>query len=321
MSANWRAETRLLDIPRRPPPSDRAGRPDRGFIEQPEERIEYADKPPLRRRVVIPMADLEREQLQDLADELGESLEPKPSIAAIADSSSETERRRGILSRHSATPFPPALLAPQPETQPSNERLELPETGEAEMPRAKKKTGAAARSPHSDEYKAKAVQAFLADRDKNGRGALDRASKAAKVSAPSFRLWVEKFSGETPVPVPHQPDDVKQDAIRRVLTGPRGETTVVANELGIPLSTVTSWVHMHRKKGLPVPAAKTLIRNGAPSSVSPSSAPMSGPRSTNGASLPPVPTVTLSGLEEYINALVDKRVAEQFRRRLAMMEG
>ena len=54
---NYRAEMRAHGIDRRPPPSnrgalgsgaanDRDARPDRGFIEQPEERLQFADKPP-----------------------------------------------------------------------------------------------------------------------------------------------------------------------------------------------------------------------------------------------------------------------------------
>jgi transposase-like protein len=51
---DWRADLRANDVPRRPPPS----RPDRGYVEQPEERMDAPSKPPSsppRRRTETPI--------------------------------------------------------------------------------------------------------------------------------------------------------------------------------------------------------------------------------------------------------------------------
>lgn len=48
---DWRAQMRAEDIPRRPPPASepRSSRPDRGYVEQPEERVNTTTSPPRRR--------------------------------------------------------------------------------------------------------------------------------------------------------------------------------------------------------------------------------------------------------------------------------
>ena len=66
---------------------------------------------------------------------------------------------------------------------------------------------------------------------------------------------------------------------------------------------LSQWVLREKaRRGIEAPSSKTLI--------SPASSPRSGAVSTRGP-LPPVPTVTLQGLEEYINAIVDKRIKER----------
>ncbi len=88
-----------------------------------------------------------------------------------------------------------------------------------------------------------------------------------------------------------------------------GAVARAAKKLGINNATVALWVQHHKARygDAPVPS-QTLL--------SPQSAPMSGTVSVRGP-LPPVPTVTLQGLEEYINAIVDRRIKE----RLAAMLG
>lgn len=107
MNADWRSTMRANDVQRRPPPTERVNRPDRGYIEQPEERVKVttSTQPTARRIVsVIPLAALEREQLQDLSDELGEPLE---------DPTKPPERQ--------------LMLQLQPETQPSEPAKSEPE--------------------------------------------------------------------------------------------------------------------------------------------------------------------------------------------------
>lgn len=242
---DWRTQRRLAGVPSRPPPS----RPDRGYVEQPEERIAPTV---VRKRGLIPMSDLEREQLADLEEEL-KALEA-PSIVAIADSSTVTDRERGITSRHSAEPFPRPLLQPQPETQPS--RPPAPEP--AEMAAKKKRTRIVA-PPH---VKAAAVARVLELEAADTRG-------FKRTGIPSR---VGKEMGQ-------RPENVM-----------RWATEHKAIHGNAPPSAVSS--------------TKTLVS-------SPASSPMSGPVSITGP-LPPMPTVTLTGLEEYVRALVAQEVKAAF---------
>jgi len=239
---NWRAQLRLAEVPRRPPPPSR---PDRGFIEQPEERVEPTV---VRKRGLIPMEALEREQLADLAEELGEPLEA-PRISAVSDSSTEPERQRGITSRHSADPFPRPLL-PQPETQPSQPPAPEP----VEM--AAKKKGE--RFPV--EHKAKIVARWL---------------------------------------------ELTEQAAKKGITGrATGAGSQTAREFKTSEANVSTWVMQYKKRhGIePTKSAKTLV-----------SSPASGPVSVAGP-LPPMPTVALSGLEEYVRALVAQEVKAAIRK-------
>jgi len=236
---DWRAQRRLAGVPSRPPPSDRAGRPDRGYVEQPEERVEPVV---LRKRGLIPMAELERVQLEELAAELGE---PSP----FEDTPRPPPERETRV-------FPPPperqlTLQPQPETQPS----EAPAPEATEMA-AKKRKGP----------------------------------------------W---------------PMDVKQRAVARVQelrAGKEGRNTgaisQTARELGTSEANISSWVFRYPINGSPA-AEKTLVS-------SPQSGPVSAPMSAVGE-LPPLPTVNLTGLEEYVKAIVKQAVAAEFRRRLQGM--
>lgn len=281
---NWRAQLRANDIQRRvPPPSERASRPDRGYVEQPEERVKVTTSTqPTARRIVsfIPLADLEREQLQDLSDELGEPLD-EPSIAAIADSSSKAERASGVTQRFSANPNPPPLLQPQPETQPSVPAKIEPEyvrlarqerelmVEESEMPPKRRKE----REFFDAELRVKGVEAVLAQ---------------------------ERLQG-----------------------GPiKGTIVSVARRMKIPGNNLSNWVKLHKLKhgDTPPSALQTMASSGvrsAPATVSPSGLAVNGhapPVSVSNGQLPPPPTVVLAGLEEYIKALVDQRIAAAFRR-------
>lgn len=228
-SADWRAQLRVAEIPRRAPPSDRGGRPDRGYVEQPEERVT-----PTPRRVVITMADLEREQLRELADEVGEPLEEQRTTRPPPER--ETQ------------------LMPQPETQPSAAAA-TPVARDSEMPKPAK----AERVRHPEDLKAQAVAMIYE---------------------------------------------------RQAIEGKRkGIAAEVARELGLNDALMSYWLKAHVAKhgDRPLDSAKTLfsppsVPNGAPSNGF-SSGPVSGPVSISGTP-PPVPTVSIPGLEEYIRALV-----------------
>lgn len=120
-------------------------------------------------------------------------------------------------------------------------------------------------------------------------------------------------------------EDFQREAVRKIMArnGERGAVAAVAKELDVSPSLVNRWLQKHGtsiKRELTRAANKTLVSFGpGEKPAEKRSAPNSGPVSVSGP-LPAVPTVTLAGLEEYINALVDRRVAEQFKLRLRMMD-
>ncbi len=88
-----------------------------------------------------------------------------------------------------------------------------------------------------------------------------------------------------------------------------GATAIVSKKLGIAEGVISNWSLRERaRREGEAASGKTLAS-------SPQSAPMS--RVSVSGQLPPLPTVTLQGLEEYINAIVDRRIKE----RLAAMLG
>jgi transposase-like protein len=144
---DWRTQRRLAGVPSRPPPS----RPDRGYVEQPEERVEPTV---VSKRGLIPMQALEREQLADLEEEL----------AALE------------------APLPPPVesqltLQPQPETQPS----QPPATEPAEMPKARKE-----RTFHTPEVMAAAVERVLT----GPKGTQSKVAHELGVNPGTVSLWV-----------------------------------------------------------------------------------------------------------------------------------
>lgn len=123
-------------------------------------------------------------------------------------------------------------------------------------------------------------------------------------------------------PKNYRPLHVIDTIVAEVLAmGPRipgvrdGSISAVAHKHGISNGQISHWVKKHGKR-----VAKATQQGGGASQPtlvsSPQSAPMSAAVSVRGP-LPPVPAVTLQGLEEYINAIVDRRIKE----RLAAMLG
>ncbi len=112
---------------------------------------------------------------------------------------------------------------------------------------------------------------------------------------------------------PHD-DEYKIAAVARMLQATRdameaGESTrgllkSAAEEAGISGPSLKGWMAKFRKE------AGALGGGSTRTLVSPPSAPMSAAVSVRGP-LPPLPTVTLQGLEEYINAIVDRRIKER----------
>jgi len=126
--ADWRAQLRAEGVERRPPPS----RPDRGYVEQPEERINTTVLPPRtpphqRRRVETPTLHAPVALIR---------LERPGNSAPPPEPPSPPEPIYYV-------PPPAELLPPEPATQapPPDTEQPTPQLGEADMaPRKKRKT-------------------------------------------------------------------------------------------------------------------------------------------------------------------------------------
>ena len=300
-NGSWRAELRAEDIPRRPPPeretriapsSERLQRADRGYVEQPEERVTPA---------------VDREAWRN----------PKP----VADPPRRIVR---VVSEAAAMAMPQAL--PAPESKPEAQALVKLERKAPEEPAR----GRGHQREYSEEFKAEAVRRVLAGQ----RGDTPKIAKELGISENTLATWAwraRKAGGaemaKKKITRTRRGPEVIANAIRAVLEAEaadperakmarNGIMAQTARKLGLPEALVTRWVRKHKAAhGRRLPAVpKTLMS--APSG--PVSAPRSAVASVRGP-LPPVPTVTLAGREEYINALVDKRVAEQFQARMAAM--
>jgi transposase-like protein len=99
--------------------------------------------------------------------------------------------------------------------------------------------------------------------------------------------------------------ELTEQAAAKGITGrATGAGSQTAREFKTSEANVSTWVRQHKKQNgaAPAKATKTLA-----------SSPASGPVSIAGP-LPPMPTVTLSGLEEYVRALVAQEVKAAIRK-------
>jgi transposase-like protein len=119
-------------------------------------------------------------------------------------------------------------------------------------------------------------------------------------------------------PSPHD-DAYKIAAVSRMLqqqreTMERGESTrgilqAAAKEAGISAPSFKGWMAKFRKE------AGALNKGSSTRTlVSPPSSPRSAAVSVSNGLLPPLPTVTLAGLEEYVRALVAQEVKAAIRK-------
>jgi transposase-like protein len=308
---SWRAELRAEGISTRPPPSA-----DRGHVEQPGERTE-----PTRRRVVIPMQDIEREQLEALAEELGEpspfdNTEPPPK-------------------EHETTLVPTKPSAFKPPSPPLPESKAENETEEARR-RARRK--------HSEEDK-RAAAARVID---GGEYQKDVAADYDVAQGDVCR-WVKKERERREMAKGEKKDEkrvyqgwkTKVEAVRRVRAlekeqpGRRGHQATVAREMGLHDSLVSNWCNSGEFEPEPEPEqqqeGKTMMSRPEPQPMSQPMPPPSAPPSSYmqreyaASHMPPMPPAWWSqqpppalqpspqmmGLEEYIKKTIEYEVARQ----------
>lgn len=122
--ADWRAQLRANDVQRRPPPSSSKGAPDRGYVEQPNERrLEQPQRP----RIETP--------------------KPAAPVAII----------RPIVAQQAPEP-PKQEAAPEPAVSPVEQKRP---SSPPPLPEGVKKFGVDGRRIYTLEFKAKVAAAFL----------------------------------------------------------------------------------------------------------------------------------------------------------------
>lgn len=321
LDPNWRANLRAAGIPRRPLPN----RPDRGYVEQPEERVEQQIAGHMRRRVETPEATPPVALVRNREPLVQQDLRGRGEVIVVApQAANQTELPKSE---------PPQTLVKLTRPPPERETTMAPKRIVTRYPK---------------EFEEATVARVLAGE----RGDMAKIAADSGVNLNTLTTWVYRYRkthGETAemaakrkARMAHS-DEFKARAVTKVLrielgdperaARPRpGILSEVAAKLKVDVGVLSRWVHDHKEEhGSELPklpeaangaAQKTL--HSAPVSQR-NGGPVSGPVSVAGA-MPPAPTVTvsgtgsLSGLEEYINALVDRRVAEQFKMRLRMMD-
>lgn len=309
---NWRAELRAEGVSTRPPPTA-----DRGHVEQPGERTE-----PARRRIVIPMQDIEREQLEALAEELGE---PSPF-----EDEKPKETPLVVVKPSAFKPPSPPLL----ESKAENETSETPGRRQRRAFSEEAKRAAAARVIDGGEYQS----AVAADYDVRQSDVCRWAAKERERRAMAKEKDEKKvFHGWK----------TKVEAVRRVRAlekeqpGRRGHQAAVAREMGIHDSVVSSWCNSGEyepENENEQQESKTMMSRPEPQPTPPPSAPpvsyaqpvyappmQVGPGTVAGAPPPPPwwnqqpqlqpppaqSSPPMMGLEEYIKKTIEYEVARQ----------
>lgn len=305
---SWRAELRSHGISTRPPPSA-----DRGHVEQPGERTE-----PTRRRVVIPMEAIEREQLEALAEELGE---PSPF---------EDEKPK-------ETPLvvvkPSAFKPPSPPLLESKAENETSETSGRRQRRAfseETKAAAAARVIDGGEYQYVVAADFgVAQSDVSRWVIKERERRAmanerqAKKSA-VFHSWRDKLEAVRRV-----------RALEKERPDKRGHQAAVGREMGIDAGLISNWCRSGEFEPEPEQQeSKTMMSRPEPQPMSQPMPPPSAPPVTYtqpmyaASHMPPPPppwwnqqqpqppsapqpSPQMMGLEEYIKKTIEYEVARQ----------
>lgn len=346
---DWRSLARANGIERRAPPSgqpmDVLGRPDRGYVEQPEERVppkatpapesipprSYGAFPPQQPRLVTP---------DQIAPFMRRRTETPTLTAPVALIRPEYSEQPLMDEKEEQMPLQqdtePANVATQPSPAPEG----------SEMPRKRKKRVEAPDQAYRDKYAIRILRASL-----NGVEARANEVKAVfeetGVSRSGVSRWVQLYQAshprwkrslspaseqldQAPPPPSRSPGDPSSYTLERreaeALRVLRKEVfgTELALKLGVTGSAVYQWVAAYKRK---YPDWKQRLRGASATLVSsPVSGPVSIPASINGAGLPPLPVITvagipnpafeITGLAEWCQAMIQLGVKAELKRRL-----
>lgn len=322
-NSNWRAELREAGIPTRPPPPSASGlkeRPDRGYVEQPEERMDKSVSTVIRQTTLMPPSSVPRRRIISFEDLERASEAPMELLEAVTAPPSALDTfPLGIPAPTTAAVAPamaPAMAPPavpvaserQQETlfpsEPENE------TGPEETSEEREISH---RARYSTEYKLAAAARVAAGETQrqvaddlgithsllsnwcNGKGLSEGRWDTNNIRERE-RVMTGKVFDEA----------FKARAVARVLKGEKQAD--VARSLDTSDANISSWLSKHRKKhgGRPPKLADTgpvSSRAGNGHTM------MSGPSSQALGEMPPPPAIRIEGLEEYIEGLVKRQVS------------
>lgn len=180
---DWRAAARAEGIARRPPPSSASSRPDRGYVEQPEERREETTTqlPKMRRRVETPSLDA---PVALIRFERTASY-PPPDAPPSNDAPAPTQE--------AAPPF--ALVETEPATFTLVEsKPPAPEV--SDVPAAKKHKWGGRGNPAPSDFRAQVIAAAREARDSTPPGLQSEVAARFGVSKSAISSWLKAADDE-----------------------------------------------------------------------------------------------------------------------------
>ena len=325
---NWRAEMRAADIPtRRESPQSR---PDRGYVEQPEERVVARAAPTTtqfpRRREETPVLTAPVALIRFTRD-------PEPVLETPENRPPEPEKEPHPMAGTELNQYDEPDHGEADESHPEHAEhfaSGIPPLSDAERLDLFDRASAPRRTPRGKDRKKRVSQPLpvrieAAKRFLRGEKMTDIAAEL-EVSDSSVSLWVKQFrAGHMPQPVyrttalpqpiekekempratpaskkrKYLPPAVKLDAVQRIIAGTI-TTAAAAKEIGAGSSNITRWVQVYKKTGkVPGytghesagPASYTMVSNGRAAPRS-----FSGPPSIPGDA-PPLPTIRVGGFD------------------------
>ena len=330
---NWRADLRAAEIPRRTPPPSR---PDRGYVEQPEERVE-AKKPPPTTTQFPPRRREETPVLTAPVALIRLTMPPPEPAVEMRETRPEPEQKPQsalgqLLAEHIAESLPPPTVStepsqpeePPPPAAPSSKAKELHERIASQMvARRETEVRHTKRGPDRKKRVSTPLDARIAAVGRVLRGEISAKETAAQmgVSDSVVSLWcrlykppqpIEKTEEEMPRGVKASKvkrlvlsTESKMDAVKRIVGG-HARVSDIEAETGASSSNISRWVQQYRKNGTvpgrpggaPVSVATYIppVSRTMVSSSGGGRAPMSGPPSIPGDA-PPLPTIRVGGFD------------------------
>ncbi len=345
---DWRSQLRANGIERRTgQPMDALGRPDRGYVEQPEERVAPLTPRPAPTTTQLPPLPFRSATPEQIAPFMRRRTET-PTLTA------PTALIRFERYRDNPEPEQPLKdekeepMQQQYEPEPANVATQpaSPATEGSDMPRKRKKRVQAPDAATRDEM---ALRILRAELDGRRKGEVKAIMAETNVSESGVSRWVQLYKAKHPrwrqkvaamqtasegkaPPNPGGSTIPLETRERLALSVLRQEATgtILAEQHGVSSSAIYQWTmkykatHPNWEKEVAAGRDKTLVS--APMSRPAVSGPVSIPASINSGSLPPLPVITvagvpntafeITGLAEWCQAMIQLGVKAELKRRL-----